>query len=401
MRRVFLKKRTLLLFCIIAVALNMRLPITAIPPLIPALQSTLGLAGSTVGWLTTIPLLAFAVASPIITQLSKRLGIEQTILIFLVALVAGSFLRILPSTSMLFSGTILIGIGIACANVLLPAFIKKHFPKNPTAGITVYSASMILVASLGTAFSGSLIAVMPLKNVMFILALLAVISLIGWLPAFINRTTEKIAAPGRMLQSEKSSSVWKNKVAWFITFFFGIQSLLYYSLMTWIPSIYHAFSYSSVEVNTLATIFQFGSLPCSFFVPTIASHKKGLKAICIFLIFGFVGGLLLTILPLHSFALSCIAVALIGVASGTAFNLSVVFFTQKAANARETAAISGMAQSAGYLLAATGPIVFGAFHGMMDAWQPVLILAVILAAILVTLSFVIKNTPVKHSDEIL
>ena len=112
---------------IILLAANLRVPITSVGPLIALIRDDLLISNTIAGALTTLPLLAFAFISPFAPKIAKRLGIELTLLISLIILSLGIFLRSLGSVEILFIGTLLIGVGIAIGNVLLPGLVKQNF----------------------------------------------------------------------------------------------------------------------------------------------------------------------------------------------------------------------------------------------------------------------------------
>src|SRR5690625_4261694 len=118
-------KTALILFIIgiILISFNLRPSITAVGPIITTIRDSVGLNTSIVGLMTSLPLLAFAVMSPIAPRLANRLGNERTLLYGLLILLSGILVRSLPSVILLFIGTILIGVGIAIMNVLLPSLI--------------------------------------------------------------------------------------------------------------------------------------------------------------------------------------------------------------------------------------------------------------------------------------
>jgi CP family cyanate transporter-like MFS transporter len=68
---------------------------------------------------------------------------------------------------------------------------------------------------------------------------------------------------------------------------------------------------------------------------------------------------------------------IVGLASGVCFVLALLFFTLRAADSYSAAALSGMAQSIGYLFATSGPVLFGALHDMSNSWVlPMIVLMV-------------------------
>ena len=370
-------------------ATNMRLPITMMPGLISALKQTLGLPSSMAGFITTIPLLTFAIMSPIIARLGHRFGNELIIYLMLIVLAAGSYLRVVPSMMLLFIGTLLVGIGVDGGNVLIPAIIKDNFPERIELATSSYTLSMVFVGSLGTGLSGLMAAHWSLTSTMAILSVIGLVNLIVWIPnlKYNHRAPLMTKASD---QQDKRPSVWRLPLAWIVTAFFGLQALVYYSLLTWLPTIFMARGFSVVVAGNLVTIMQLSGLPMSFLVPATSGKKAGVVTMIIVIGVGFMAGAAGILLPGLSFGLAVILCVLLGLGSGAAFSLAVVFFTQKTTNGFETADLSGMAQSAGYLLAAFGPVIFG-WLGSHVGWGLVLWLAIGFSALLTLCGVILQR----------
>ena len=365
-------------------ATNMRLPITMMPGLISSLKRTLGLPSSMAGLLTTIPLLTFAIMSPLIAHWGRRFGNELTIYIMLIFLAVGSYLRVIPTIAALFIGTLLVGIGADGGNVLIPAIIKDNFPtKKIPIATSQYTLSMLLVGSLGTGLSGVLAAHWSLPLTMAVLSVIGLINLVVWLPNLkYNHRAPAVAMTASDGQSTVThGSVWRRPLAWVVTAFFGLQALVYYSLLTWLPTVFVAHGFSLIVAGNLVTIMQLSGLPMSYLVPATSGHRRGVLAMIMVVGVGFIAGIGGILFCETSFWVAALSCVLLGLGSGAAFSLAVVFFTQKTTNGFETADLSGMAQSAGYLLAAVGPVLFGWLGGQLG-WGPVLWLAIIFSALL-------------------
>ncbi|WP_252903918.1 MFS transporter [Secundilactobacillus oryzae] len=257
------KKTRLILLSVFFVAVNMRLPITAIPPLLPSLQKAIGLPSSAAGLITTIPLLTFAVISPILAKLGKRFGNERVILAFTVLLVLGSLLRVNQSMMAVMFGTFLIGLGIDSANVLLPAVIKDQIPMKPMLGVSTYTTTMLEIGALGTGLAGIIVVATNLRFAMLTLFVISLISLVGWFPMVKRQVADDEMTKQR--KTEKGRSVWTSKTGWVISLFFGLQSLIYYSLLTWLPSVFVSQGFTSIQAGTFVTVMQISSLPFAFF----------------------------------------------------------------------------------------------------------------------------------------
>lgn len=374
------------------VAANMRLPITMMPGLLTSLRHSLGLPSSMAGLLTTIPLLAFAGMSPLIARWGRRWGNEVTIYLLLILVAVGSYLRILPTTTWLLVGTLLVGIGIDGGNVLIPAIIKDNFPTKLAVATSEYTLSMLLIGALGTGLSGTLATHWSLPLTMASLSVIALVNLVVWLPNLRFNHRSPVTAGSTAPAPRTHASVWRTPLAWVVTAFFGLQALVYYSLITWLPTMLTDQGFSAVVAGNLVTVMQLSNLPMAYIVPISSPHRRGVAAMLAVVGLGFIGGTAGMLWPGLSLGWAGAFSIFIGLGSGAAFNLVVVFFTQKTTTGFETADLSGMAQSAGYLLAAVGPIVFG-WLGTSLGWPAVMWLAISLAALLTLTGIVVFRHP--------
>ena len=124
--------------------------LTSVGPLLEQIQQQLALSATAAGLINSLPLILFAVLSPLTPALAKRIGIERTLGLALALLVCGIVLRSLPQDAMLWPGSVLIGAAIAFANVVLPTLVKRDFPHRAAAMIATYAAVMSLVAAIAS-----------------------------------------------------------------------------------------------------------------------------------------------------------------------------------------------------------------------------------------------------------
>ncbi len=215
------------LFSMMLIAANLRLPITMIPPLLNTIEKNLGIPKSLAGLITSIPLVTFALLSPIIVKVAKKFGNELTVFLFFILLIIGSYLRVIPTIGALMFGTFLVGVGIDSGNVLVPAMIKDHLPNQIPLGTSLYTMSMLLIGAIGTALAGVLITKISLQLTLMILSIAAIIALVFWIPNL--RYNQRDTASTKRVTYR---SVWNQSLGWLITAFFGFQSLVYYSFVT-------------------------------------------------------------------------------------------------------------------------------------------------------------------------
>lgn len=366
------------LLSMMLVAANLRLPITIIPPLLSTIEKDLGIPKSLAGLITSIPLITFAILSPVIVKVAKKLGNELTIFVFFILLIAGSYLRIIPTVWALMLGTFLAGVGIDSGNVLVPALIKDHLPHQIPLGTSLYTMSMLLIGAIGTALSGVLITKVSLQSTLAILSVVAIVALVFWIPnlRYNHRETTK------NFEQKQYRSVWNQNLGWLITAFFGLQSIVYYSFVTWLPSILQNHGISTIFASNLLTLLQLSGLPCSFIVPFLSIRKNGLRNLLIMLFVGYAIAPLGYLISTSNAVYLTIITIVTGFGSGLAFNMAVVFFTEKTTNPTQTAEVSGMAQSAGYLLAAIGPVLFGFIENISGSWNMIILILVALSTLL-------------------
>src|SRR5215469_17350251 len=74
---------------LLALAFNLRAAITSLPPVFPELESALHLPSAAIAALAAVPVLCFAVFSPVAAPASRRFGEERVLLAALILLALG------------------------------------------------------------------------------------------------------------------------------------------------------------------------------------------------------------------------------------------------------------------------------------------------------------------------
>ncbi len=379
----FTRNTWFLLIGIIFIASTLRSPLTSVGPLISSIRDSLAISNVLAGFLTTIPLLAFALISPFAPKIARRFGMELTLFVSLILLTAGIIIRSLGTTPNLLIGTFLIGLAIAFGNVLLPGLIKLNFPLHIGLITGIYSVSMNLSASIAVGVS------VPLahgtqfgwEGALGIWALLTFIALLVWLPQLKNkRLPDSVKMPA---EKAKSPTLWRSPLAWSVTFFMGFQSLIFYTTSAWMPEVLKTQGISPDSAGWMVSLLQFSQLPMTFIVPILAGKVKDQRwivvGVAILYLMGY-GGIMV-----GGTALVPLWMIMIGIAGGAAFGLSMMFFSLRTRTPHEAADLSGMAQSFGYALAAIGPVLFGLLHDFTSGWT-VPMLIIIGATLIVLLS---------------
>ena len=375
---------------IVMMGMILRIPFTSIPPVISEVAKGLGVSVSSLGILTTIPLLSFAIVSPLAPKFGQKWGIEKSFAIFVLLMAVGSLLRII-SMPFLFLGTVLIGVGIATMNVLLPSAVVANFPTQIGRYTSTYSLAMTIATILASSLAVPIVRATNWQTLILILSVLIVLALVVWLPnTKQNHVLEPRPADGAQ------SSIWRNKRAWYLLAYGGLQSLYYYTAMAWLPTMAQQAGLSAEAAGYLSGIFTLITLPLTFVLPTAFTrwnNKQRRWIMVAFSAFAFVGvGTIL--FNGHSFLFWLIVNLLMGFSGGALFPYLLTMFSVKTTTPTRTAELSGMAQSGGYLLAAFGPTLFGYGFGLWHSWTIQLIVLLVLIVLMAAAAWMVEKTDI-------
>jgi MFS transporter, CP family, cyanate transporter len=221
---------------ILLLAANLRPALTGVAPLIGEIRADTGISNGAAGLLTTLPLLAFALLSPVAPRMARRFGLEGVLLASLLVLAAGILLRWAGTIPPLFLGTAILGAAIAFGNVLLPGLVKREFPENVGLMTSVYSASLGISAALAAGVSVPLTKLDGIgwQGALAVWAVPALLACVAWLPQ-LSRKDLPARSSGENAPSIRD--IWRSPLAWQVTLFMGLQSLSYYVTLTWLPEI--------------------------------------------------------------------------------------------------------------------------------------------------------------------
>lgn len=371
------KQGALLIAGILMIATTLRVTFTGAAPLLETIRSDYGLSTAQTGLLTTLPLLAFALVSPLAAGIARRFGMERSLFAAMLLICAGIALRSLPSAALLFAGTAIIGCGIALGNVLLPGLIKRDFSQHVARLTGAYSLTMGAAAALGSAL------VVPLalhgfgwRGALLMLMLFPLLAFLIWLPQW--RTTRSANLSSSRALHERG--IWRSPLARQVTLFLGLNSLIYYVIIGWLPTILISHGYSEAQAGSLHGLLQLATAAHGLAIPLILHRFNDQRWIAALVsLLCAVGAAGLWFVP----GQAVIWTLLFGFGSGATMILGLTFIGLRASSAHQAAALSGMAQSVGYLLAACGPPVMGKLHDASGSWylplSGVTVLAIIMA----------------------
>ena len=359
------KPNQTMMLSVILVAFCLRIIITGVGPLLPEITENLGLSGSASGLLTTLPLIAFAAVSLLAGGLGRRWGEGHTISIGLCLILLGTVLRSIAGVAGLYIGTAIVGIGTALGNVLLPAVVKAEYPTRVGQVTAFFTVAMVAAAALALALNVPLAnAGLGWRGALLVWGAAVVITLIVWR----KNASLRLEATEQSEAAAPEKPIWKSGLAWCVMLYFGINSLIFYAIIGWLPTILQSSGMESGTAGIVTALYQMVSLIPSLVVPTLAGRRQDQRG---WLLLGSVLNIIgiITLMSSTAAAAQVTATVILGLANGCAFSMGLALMGFRAKNAVDAARLSGFAQSAGYALAATGPMVVGWLHDLTPNWN--------------------------------
>ncbi|WP_449279469.1 MFS transporter [Leucobacter sp. GX0328] len=367
----------LLFVAVCLVAVNLRMTITGVGPLLDQIGADQGISTAVLGLLGSLVLLTWGLFSPLAHGVAARIGMTNAVSWSLAVLAAGTVLRSLPgSPANLWVGTAITGLGLAISNVLLPAVIKRDFPNRIPLVMGVYSA---LLGGLGAVGAGIVVPISEFESggapIGWRAALLATgalipVALVVWMRATRSNAPRRAVAsteagePQGPGGDQAGRRIWGDPVAWLVSLYMGTQSTIFYVLAAWFPLYQVSLGVSAVAAGVGLMIFQFLGIAGSLLMPALA--RGGLRRWLPALLpaFGTIAWAGLIVAPAALPAWIVIG----GLTCGAQLTMSLTLMATRARTSSHSTALSGMAQSVGYLIAGVGPAVFGWLLGTQGDW---------------------------------
>jgi CP family cyanate transporter-like MFS transporter len=399
--------RLLLVVAVLLIAANLRATITGIGPLLAQIADDLGTTEAALGFLAAIPLIAFAVVSPLAHGLSIRFGMSSVILWSLIALAVGTLWRSLPGSPVsLWGGTALIGASLAIANVLLPAVIKRDFSDRLPTVMALFTA---FLSGTGALASG---VVVPISQIavgdgevgwrwaLVCSGALVPLAIGAWIASLVSRRHQGArngppASPAEASEAPtRRAGMWGDVVAWQVLAYMGFQSMTFYMLVTWLAPLALTLGRSEVIAGIDVMVLQVCAFLGSLVVPLLLRGRLARWTPGVIPVLGIIGVVGLITAP----ALFVGWVILCGLSCGASLSMTLSLFGLRARTPAAASRLSGMAQSGGYAIAAVGPVAFGGLLALTGGWlTPLLLVALVLVAQLAVGLFVGRD---RHAETV-
>lgn len=366
---------------IILIGVSLRTPFTVLPIILGNISQGLEVEVSSLGVLTSLPLLMFTLFSPFSTRLAQKIGLEHLFTYSLFFLTIGSLIRLI-NLPLLYLGTLMVGASVAVINVLLPSLIQANQPKKIGFLTTLYVTSMGIATALASYLAVPITQASSWKGLILLLTLLCLATFLVWLPN--HRYNHRLAPQTKQKSQIK---VMRNKQVWAIIIFSGFQSLIFYTVMTWLPTMSIHAGLSSHEAALLTSILSLISIPFSMTIPSLTTSLSTRNRQLMLTLVSLAGvvGISMLFFPINNFIYWLAIHLLIGTATSALFPYLMVNFSLKTSAPEKTAQLSGLSQTGGYILAAFGPTLFGYSFDLFHSWVPS-VAALLLIDILMTVA---------------
>ncbi|MDS2630730.1 CynX/NimT family MFS transporter [Streptococcus pneumoniae] len=377
-----MKKQSLFLVPgIILIGVSLRTPFTVLPIILGNISQGLEVEVSSLGVLTSLPLLMFTLFSPFSTRLAQKIGLEHLFTYNLFFLTIGSLIRLI-NLPLLYLGTLMVGASVAVIKVLLPSLIQANQPKKIGFLTTLYVTSMGIATALASYLAVPITQASSWKGLILLLTLLCLATFLVWLPN--HRYNHRLAPQTKQKSQIK---VMCNKQVWAIIIFSGFQSLIFYTVMTWLPTMSIHAGLSSHEAGLLTSILSLISIPFSMTIPSLTTSLSTRNRQLMLTLVSLAGvvGISMLFFPINNFIYWLAIHLLIGTATSALFPYLMVNFSLKTSAPEKTAQLSGLSQTGGYILAAFGPTLFGYSFDLFHSWVPS-VAALLLIDILMTVA---------------
>lgn len=380
----------LVVIAILLMASNMRSPIVALGSIAPVVQDALGLSAAHIGWLGAIPMLMFALGALVSPAIGKRYGLENTLIAVVIVLTAGIIMRSTWTTwNGFLIGTILLSLAIGFANTLVAPVIKQHTPGDIALVTSMFSLTMSVMAGIVSGLVYPLSEQVGWQWALGGWASLGIAALVAWIILRLKLGSSNKMPLVTLTENEaaqEATSVWKSALAWQLAIFMGLQSLLFYTIAAFLPSIWISKGLSEVEAGSMASIFQFMA-PIAIIGMTWLIRKRGVRLQTV-----AIGATVLNVIGLIGISylpslMPVVWTAVMGLGCAAIFTLCIMLFSLRTYTPNQASKLSGMAQTIAYLVAFAGPFGAGWLYELSGNWNGPLLFILILTIINVIIAW--------------
>lgn len=355
-------RHALLLGGFVLASLNLRPALAGVSPLLDEIMTDVGLTPAGGGAITTVMVVCLGLFGVLTPVLARRAGLDRTLLAGLLLLAVGVLVRTVDGVPALYLGSALAGTAIAVMNVAMPGVVKQHFPYQVGAYTSVYVSGLVAGAAAASALMIPLERVTGYgwRGVSALVAVPAVAAALLWLPQALRGPVVRGDGPRHF------GAILRSGVTWWVTAFMGLQSLTFYIMLAWVPTIFQESGLPADQAGYLLSLTNLAQVAATLAVPLHAGRRASqvphVTAAAALTVAGYLGMLLApTTAP-------WLWMIVLGLGQGASIALALLIITLRAPDPSSVTALSAVAQSFGYVLAALGPLLIGVLRQTSGGW---------------------------------
>ncbi len=397
--------RYLVLAGIVLVALNLRIAVAAVSPILDLVRVDVALDDTQAGLLGTVPVGMFALFGSLAPLLARRFAIEPVLVVAMLVSAVGEIARSGSSGPWAFLGWSAVALaGMGVGNVLLPPLVKRYFPERIGLVTAVYSTALAVSTMVPPLLAVPLARAAGWRVSLGVWAVVGVAAALPWVGVMVRSgvarrrarvlveaaaelrsrgpraSTEPGVAPRPVVPAEPTGAVWRSPLAWGMALMFAMNSLNAYTMFAWLPQILVDAGIDEAGAGRWLAVFSLLGIPTSFVVPLLATRMRNPLAIVVVfegcLVVGYLG---LMLSPASGTAAWTL---LAGLGLGS-FPLALALMNLRTRSSAGAVRLSGFSQGVGYAVAGVGPVLVGVLHGATGGWTaPFVLLFVSLALLL-------------------
>jgi MFS transporter, CP family, cyanate transporter len=356
-------------------SLAMRPQILAIGPLLPLIRSDLALPAGIAGLLTTIPVLCMGLFAPVGPRLAARFGASTAFAFCLAAIVGFGVVRaVTPTVPLLMLATLGIGIGIGAAGAIPSMIVAGRIPTRPALGTGAYAGGIVAGSTLAAGLAVPLAVDDDWRRALFLISLVSIISVVAWVVLVGAGRRDRVAgAVARRLP-------WGDPTAWLLVVVFGLQSVLFYGVVSWLPNAFVERGWDEASAGALIGAFNGVGLITTIGLPIVAD-RLGSRRIQL------LGSSLIAVVALVAIIaapdLAFVWVSILGLALGAVFPLVLTLPLDVTDDPARVGSVAALMLLGGYVVSSLGPVVLGAARDLTGDFGASLWMLVGLAVALV------------------
>ncbi|GAA3840455.1 CynX/NimT family MFS transporter [Sphaerisporangium flaviroseum] len=354
--------QVLLIAGFVLASLNLRPALAGVSPLLSEIMDDFGLTPAAGGAITTVMVVCLGLLAPVAPALATRLGLDRTLLIGLLILAAGITLRGVGGVVALYAGSAIAGTAIAIMNVVMPGVVKQHFPDRIGLFTGIYVSGLVAGAASASALMVPIEERYGWRVAAGSFAVAAVAAAVLWAPQAFKRHRRDRGAGGH----RPYAMLLRRRVTWYVMAFMGFQSLTFYIMLAWLPTIFRDAGLPAAQAGYLLALTNISQIAATLTVPVHAGRARSqvphIVGAALLTVAGYLGVLLAPV------TLPWLWMIVLGLGQGASIALALLIIALRAPDPASVTALSAVAQSSGYLLAALGPFAIGLLHQVSGGW---------------------------------